>query len=533
MQLCLSSFDAAGDGGTNDASALRACFMEAASGGGAFLVIEPGIYLVDTEESIPLCSHLSVRAYGATFLFPRELGTATYRRMFYGEDLTDVDWQGGHFAGYVYDPEREENLWGPSAYTGCIQIHTSETGAVKNIRVRDVTAENVAGAVVHVRGRQDMFAECVDIRDCNFSNCGKFMWDYGYLWQHAVFSDEYTPQAVANAFAYLPKAHISSELTLRDGRIYAEHMPPVLPLERDQITFFGDSVPAGTKRGKQYFVLNKGAENGLVLSETEGGEPLNLTEISPGTRLFRNMFYIFHDLFAPVGHFVQEKGSVDTAWCRHVTVSGCRTDASGDSMHILVCHNVVFSNNQITGSRMGAFYIGLHCKNVTVTGNTVYGTNGSRTMSVERSTEDITIVGNTFVGGGRGCWLNQPKNVIISDNIFIHNTQKCTPDIHVGRICQATGDYECYPELYFTTWQENAVYGPVIIRGNIIETSVGASAAVAFNPGGRDILMEGNVIRGTVREIHVASGCEMPVMANNLGMGNIVDHTFVNTANVR
>jgi len=533
MQLNLSSFGAVGDGVANDAAALRACFAKASGCAPVIVTIEPGTYLVDSAESIPLCSHLFVRAEGATFVFPQDLEDAPCRRMFYGEDLTDVSWQGGHFVGYVYNPERDDNPWEPSAYTGCIQIHTSDTGHVKNIRVRDVTAENVAGAVVHVRGRRDLFAECVDIRDCHFENCGKFMWDYGYLWQHAVFAHEYTPQAVANAFRYIPKEHISSELTLRDGRIYAEYMPPVLPQERDQITFFGDKVPAGTRRGKQYFVLNKGAENGLLLSETEGGEPLNLTEIAPGTRLFRNMFYIFHDLFAPVGTYVQEKGSIDTAWCRHVTVSGCRLSASGDSMHILTCHDVVFSNNQITGSRMGAFYIGFHCKNVTVTGNTVYGTNGSRTMSVERSTEDITITGNTFVGGGRGCWLNQPKNVIISDNIFIRNTQKCTPDIHVGRICQATGEFESYPELYFTTWQENAVYGPVILRGNIIETAKGASAAVAFNPGGREILMQGNTIRGEVRDVHVAAGCDMPVMDNNIGVGNIVAHTFVNTANVR
>ena len=105
MQLCLSAFGSAGDGVTNDASALRACFTEAASGNAAFVTIEPGVYLVDAPEPVPLCSHLTVRAYGATFLFPRELGDADCRRMFYGEDLTDVDWQGGHFVGYVYDPE--------------------------------------------------------------------------------------------------------------------------------------------------------------------------------------------------------------------------------------------------------------------------------------------------------------------------------------------------------------------------------------------------------------------------------------------
>ena len=533
MEIRLSAFGAVGDGVTNDAEALRACFTAAAGQGHTIITIEPGTYLVDTTDSIPLCSHITVRAQGATFLFPRDLGEATSRRMFYGTDLTHVTWQGGHFTGYVYNPDRAENPWPPATYTGCIQIHTSSEGAVSHIRVRDVTADNVAGAVIHVRGRKEKYAEYVDIRDCQFLKCGKFMWDYGYLWQHAVFAHEYDPQAVANAYDYLPEAHMSSELRLEDGKVYADYMPAMLPEERDQITFCGESVPAGTKRGKQYYVLNKGAENGLILSETEGGDPITLTEIAPGTRLFRNMFYIFHDLYAPVGDRAHEKGSIDTTKCRHVTVTGCRIDAAGDSMHILESHNVVFSNNQVIGSRMGAFYIGFNCKNVTITGNTVHGTNGSRTMSVERSTEDITITGNTFVGGGRGSWLNQPYNVIISDNIFIRNTQKCSPDIHKGRICQATGDFESYPELYFTTWQAGAEYGPVIVRGNIFETDAGASAAVAFNPGGRDILLEGNVFRGDVREIHVAGGCDMPVLGNNIGMGDIIAHPCVNTANVR
>ena len=45
--------------------------------------------------------------------------------------------------------------------------------------------------------------------------------------------------------------------------------------------------------------------------------------------------------------------------------------------------------------------------------------------------------------------------------------------------------------------------------------------------------MEGNIIRREVRETHVARGFNMPVMSHNPGVGQINDHTFVNTANVR
>ena len=153
-------------------------------------------------------------------------------------------------------------------------------------------------------------------------------------------------------------------------------------------------------------------------------------------------------------------------------------------------------------------------------------------MSIECDTKNVTITGNTFIGGGRGSWFNQNKNVVVSDNVFARNTKKCTPDFEIGRVCQVTGDFESYPEIYFTTCG-GMEYGPIILRGNIIETDLNASAAVAFNPGGKDIIVEGNVIKGENHTIHVASGCETPLMVNNIGIDNVEDKLFINTANVR
>lgn len=515
----------------NCVAALKKLFSEAAKYSNSMVIIESGEYLFDDIEPVKLCSNITVKADGAKFLFPENLGKQTRRIMFEGTDIENLTWQGGHFQGYVYDPENTENLWEPYAYSGCINIVTTEAGKTKNISIKNVTAQNVAGAVVHILGTENCYAENIDVKDCQFLKSGKFMWDYGYLWQRAVFADEYDEKTVENAFKYLPEKHISSALYLKDGKIWADYMPQRLPEERDAITFFGKKLPKGIRKGKQYYVLNKGAENGLLISETECGEPLFIDEMPENTRLFRNMFYIFHDLYAPVGDTAYEKGSVDLTNCKNVNVSNCRISAIGDSMHINKSINVVFANNQILGARMGALYIGFCCDNVTVTGNTVYGTNGSRTMSIECGTKNITITGNTFIGGGRGSWFNQNENIIISDNVFIRNTKKCTSHINVGRICQATGEFESYPELYFTTYGTG--YGPVILRGNIIETEKGASAAVAFNPGGKNILMEGNIIRGEVSEIHVASGCEKPLMVNNTGIGVIKDKVFINTANVR
>ncbi|MCQ2385091.1 MAG: right-handed parallel beta-helix repeat-containing protein, partial [Clostridia bacterium] len=421
----------------------------------------------------------------------------------------------------------------PDAYTGCVHIETAGNGRSETLRFAAITAENVAGAVVYVGGTRENPARSVDVRNCRFHNCGKFMWDYGYLWQRIVFSSRYSEKETANAFRYMPAAEMSSPLFLRDGKLFAEKMPAMRHAERDQVTFFGETMPEGIKRGKQYAVLNRGTENGLVIAEDFGQPPLVFSSLPEGLRLFRNMFYVFHDLFSPVGATQPQKGSIDVTLCRDVSVSGCRISASGDSMHILECRNVVFSGNQITGARMGAFYIGFHCDNVTVTGNTVDGSNGSRVVSVERSSENIVITGNTFRNGGRGSWFNQPKNIIISDNLFLRNTGKSTPSLTKGRVCQATGDFEQCPELYFTTWEENGTYGPVLLRGNIIETEETAQAAVAFNAGGRDLRLEGNCVRGGVCVLQVAAGCEPPFVAQGQGFTDTVEGTYVNTANVR
>ena len=154
------------------------------------------------------------------------------------------------------------------------------------------------------------------------------------------------------------------------------------------------------------------------------------------------------------------------------------------------------------------------------TGNVVDGTNGSRVLSIERSAEDITVVGNTFRGGGRGSWINQPYNLIMADNLFLENTRKCDPVS--GRLCP-DGGVESYPEIYFTTWEKNAKYGPVIFRGNIVRTMAhNQKAAIAFYDGGEDIILESNVFQGEQRRIFVGRNCSMPQISGNIGAGGII-----------
>ena len=135
---------------------------------------------------------------------------------------------------------------------------------------------------------------------------------------------------------------------------------------------------------------------------------------------------------------------------------------------------------------------------------------------MEKSCEDVTIVGNTFRNGGRGSWINQPRNFILADNVFVNNTTKCEPDPQRGRRSFLTGDYEEYAELYFTTHEPGGRYGNVTVRGNHFTSGSRATHAITFEPGGDTILVADNLFSGPVRTIAPAEGCENVTIRGNL-----------------
>lgn len=524
----LSNFNPKGDGKSNDFESFFKCFQSAKAGD--TIVIEPGKYLIDDSRPIPLTGKTVVYAVGAEFYFPQNLGAYPHRSMFQGKNISDFSWLGGKFYGYVYNPLRAINPWEPSACTKCIDVIRTKEGESKNIRIENVNSLDVAGGVVNVIGSFNELTgerypiENVDVKGCCLENSGKFMWDYGYLWQRIVFPEFHEPQEIENAYRYMPEFLMSGEVRFEKERIYVEKMPQPIEKEGDTVCFFGN-IPTPFKKGFCYYIVKEEleGENAVIsVSETPNGEPITALETTTSCRLFRNLFTVHHGLYWPHGGG-SGKGPIDLSSCDFAKLTDCRMNASGDSMHVYNCYNAIVANNHIAGSRMGAFFIAQFCKNVTVTGNVVLGGNGSRVLSVEKSTENITIVGNTFTGGGRGVWINQPYNFIMSENVFINNTQKCTPDPKIGRLTPNSGSYEYYPEIYFTTWQNGASYGPVIMRSNIIQTSEHCSAALAFNDGGKDIVFEGNVIKGGSCDIYVGKNCEQPHISNNIGVGNILD----------
>jgi len=528
-------YGADGDGSGDDTVPLTQCFEATAKAGGGIITIPPGDYFLSGEKPVPLCSRLTVRAHGARFRMPETLGDRARLILFQGENVTDLRWEGGHFMGRVFDPSKGENPWEPNANTRPIVVTTTPGARTENLTFRDISSDGVAGAVVTVLGAQkkgsdrevETFARNVTIENCTLERSGKFMWDYGYLWQIAVWPEHHTDRERAFAAKYGRNDLVRGPLRMADGddRIVFDNAKP-LPVAqprnekdmargRDAVCFFGDALPKNIIRGKQYFVVESTAEF-IRIAELPLGAPIRFSGAAgPAAKLFSGLSQAFHGLYAPTGAG-PGKGAIDLVGCRNAIVRGCRLSALGDTMHIQKSDGVIFSDNHITGSRMGAFFLAEFCRNATITGNTVDGSNGSRVMSVERSCTDVTIIGNTFRNGGRGSWINQPRNLVMTGNVFINNTTKGERDPRRGRRSFVTGEWESWPEIYFTTYEEGATYGPVILRDNVIVTGPEAKAAARFESGGREIVMDGNILRGATGEILVEGDAQV-TFGHNLG----------------
>jgi hypothetical protein len=527
----LADFGAAADGVRDDSEALQRCFAAVRQGGGGVVTIPPGDYRVRGATPVALCSRTTVQAHGARFHLPDELGAGARLVLFSGEDVSDFAWEGGAFCGHCFDYRRPANSWAPSANTRVLVFSTTPGGRTANLTFRGIQGERIAGAVITVQGAAQpesesavqTFAENIAVRDCRLRDCGKFMWDYGLLWQILVFAAEYTSAEVDLAWLHFRQDLVRRELRLREGddRVGFDNGSAPVALSAhggaDQaVCFFGRRLPPNVVRGRKYYVVASAADH-IKVSESPGGEPLRFAGQGEEAGLIVNLSQAFYHLYVPIGAG-PGIGGVDLVCCRNTTVSGCTLSALGDTMHIQRCHNNVFAGNQITGSRMGAFFLAEYCRNSTVTGNTVDGTNGSRVMSVEKSSEDVTIIGNTFRNGGRGSWINQPRNIILQGNIFVHNTTKCERDPQRGRRSFETGDYERYSEIYFTLHQPNGTYGPVILKDNLFVTGAGCRHAVEFGPQGHDLLVDGNILSGPARSVAVDPSCTGVCFGRNPGL---------------
>lgn len=509
---------------------LATLFASAVNNGGK-VTIPPGDYDLDGSEPIPLGSEMTVTAYGARFHLPEKLGDQARAVLFSVENVKYLRWFGGHFQGRVFDPSKTSNTWEPNANTRGIVITTTPGGETANLTFRDITSDGLAGAVITVLGAEkkgsdremDTYARNVTIENCTLERSGKFMWDYGFLWQRMVWPEDYNDQQRALATKYFPPEYVRGPVSMSKGddRVFFDNTPPLPVSKRDyrgqqSLCFYHDDLPSNVIRGRQYFIVESKPDF-IRIAETVGGKPIRFaSDAGADTRLMYPLFHAHLALYAPKGSG-PGKGAIDLVGCEDVIVRGCRLSALGDTMHIQKSRDIAFAGNHITGSRMGAFFLAEYCRSAVITGNTVDGTNGSRVMSIEKSCEDVTIVGNTFRNGGRGSWINQPRNFVLADNVFVNNTTKCERDPLRGRRSFLTGDYEEYAELYFTTYEPQGRYSNVTVRGNIFISGDHASHAITFAPGGDTLLVSDNIFRGKVRTIAPATGCTNVTIRGNVG----------------
>lgn len=498
---------------------------------GGIITIPPGDYHLDGIEPIPLPSHATVTAHGARFHFPEILGDGEKRTLFAGTDVKHLTWHGGEFIGHVFDPAKQENIWEPNVNTKGIEVTTTVEGGTHDLFFREVRSQDVGGAVIGIHGLAgrrsedavEAYAERVVLDGCTLLRSGKFMWDYGYLWQIMTWPEDYEPWEVERARKYF-RSDLLRNFTAKSGddRLVFDATLKAIPVTvidepKEALSLFGKDLPRPLQRGIQYFVVESG-EGFVKISERPGGKAIVFeSDAGPDAALAHHLSATYLSAYAPTGSS-PGKGAFDIVGARDVRVTGCQVSALGDTIHIQRCENVIFADNHIIGSRMGAFFLAEYCRNATITGNLVDGGNGSRVVSVEKSCTDVVMTGNTFRNGGRGAWINQPVNFILSNNIFVNNTTKNEDDPRRGRIGYRTGKPGTFPELYFTLHEEGGAYGPVIVSDNIFQFDDAAPAeAVTFAPGGSGIQMRGNAFPGRTTTIVVDPSCEGVDIRDNPG----------------
>jgi len=208
---------------------------------GGTVTIPPGDYRLEGAAPILLTSRTTVSAHGARFIMPDTLGDKARLVLFSGENLRDFTWQGGHFVGHVFDPSRSQNSWEPNANTRAILVTTTPGGRTENLTFRDITSDGVAGGVITVLGAVEpgnerdvaTFARNVTVEQCTLERSGKFMWDYGFLWQIIVWPEDYGELERTLAAKYFRHDLVRGPVRMAagDDRVRFGNAPP-LPLTK-------------------------------------------------------------------------------------------------------------------------------------------------------------------------------------------------------------------------------------------------------------------------------------------------------------
>ena len=295
------------------------------------VTIPAGDYHLDGTQPIPLRSNTTVMAQGARFILPETLPDQARMVLFAGENIAHFAWHGGEFIGHVFNPAQKENSWEPNANTKGIEITTTKAGGTHDIVFRDVKSNGMAAAVIGVHGKYgkgsesevEHYAERVAVESCTLLRSGKFMWDYGYLWQIMTFPEAYEPWEVERAKKYF-RTDLMRESTFSGNLVKFDNTnrPPVVSLTdepKEAITFMGTALPKNIVRGLQYFVIESTPTH-IKIAEKPQGTPIQFESDGSGHLAF-NISGTYLGAYAPTGSG-PGKGAFDIVGAREVRVTG-------------------------------------------------------------------------------------------------------------------------------------------------------------------------------------------------------------------
>ena len=135
------------------------------------------------------------------FRLPETLGDRARLVLFQGENVRDFSWtRRARSSAARFDPAAAANTREPNANTRRLPPHDDPGRGDGAVLFRDVKSEGLPGPSSRVFGAEQArlrAARCgrspreVTVENCTLLDSGKFMWDYGYLWQITVWPEDH------------------------------------------------------------------------------------------------------------------------------------------------------------------------------------------------------------------------------------------------------------------------------------------------------------------------------------------------------